>query len=82
MVQSVDFGSDGQQNTRSGKCDGKIHRRAGDRDANVAFPGQDAGLDRLLSFIEQGNSADGQQDDGFGGNSSMGRNQRVSQFVQ
>ena len=71
-----------KQRTARKHGDHDIDQRSSHGDADIPFPREQTWLDRLLGFIEQRDSANGQQDDGFGRNPGAHAHQRVSQFVQ
>ena len=60
----------------------QIDRRTSQGNPNVSFPYLRFRVWRLLRFIQQCDTADGQQNDRFGLDSLAFRNDRVSQFVQ
>src|SRR5208282_5643436 len=71
----------GEQNERGQTGNEKIYQRPGNRDADVTLPG----VDRIwngVRFVEDGDSADRQQNDGLRRNARTARYQSVTQLVQ
>ena len=74
-------GDGGEQNQRGQTGDEEIDQRSGNGNADVALPGVDR-IGNGVRFVEDGDSADRQQNDALRRNARAARHQRVTQFVQ
>ena len=74
----------GHQKNHAGRChcNHQIHQGPSQGNANVPFPRQSSRFQRLLRFIQQGDSANRQQDDRFSADTGMSAHQRVAQLMQ